>query len=1626
MNITAPRPTYASTNPLTDTYADDNLHARLKKIIGAHAQKADAKQLLSFADIYFRGIPCEEMAPYTDEAICRHLEHAYAFFKTPLKKASIKLDVSNPKNSHNTLIHVNMADQPFLVDSVWAEAARLGYEVHHTFHPIIATKRDDKGTLTLFDGAGSSDDMMGFESLMTIEIDRAEDKDLSMITERIRSVLTDAQIVVEDFPKMTGRLQETLSHLKAHPGPIAQQHEENIAFVEWLLDNNFIFLGYRKYDVTRKSGKTYMQVSKKTGLGIMRDDADSSVSSAKTLEELAPNMKRYITGQEQITITKALTKSTIHRRADMDYVGVKMFDAEGRVVCEHRFLGLFTSRAYTCVASEIPLIRQKIYHVLEIEGNHATGGHNHRTLVNILETYPRDELFQISTQDLQRIASGILHLKSRQHCRLFVRQSDDERLVSAMVFLPRDKVPRNLRSRIQKVLAAAYHAQDIEYQVYVGDLPMARLFFKIRVTEGAKPSLSDAEIEERIVTVVQSWDDTLMQELTRLHGEGEALRLHRKYAATFRAGYREYTDVVMAARDIDHLEHIEDGADFAVSLTALADGKTTSLKIFRPDSAISLSDIMPIFDRMGLFVTEEHPHKIRRGDKVIWIHDFHVLQAEENTRELNDNKVVMRLTEALRLVWSGEMDNDRLNSLITCGNMGVEAIVVLRSFVAYMQQMGTKYSQEYIRSVLVKHPKLAGKLWKIFEARFSPANPMSEAEKLEKSLTLALNTQLKDVSVLDEDLIIRKMLAIIKATVRTNAFARASVTAPLAFKIKSSAVPDLPKPHPLFEIFVYHPVVEGIHLRGGKVARGGIRWSDRIADYRTEVLGLMKTQMTKNAVIVPVGSKGGFVLKKAPCDVKDLASCDRDTLNKAVKDAYSTYIRTLLSVTDNIVDGQVTTPVDVRRYDDEDPYFVVAADKGTATFSDTANGISGDMGFWLSDAFASGGSQGYDHKGMGITARGGWECVKRHFREMGKDIQSEDFTVIGVGDMGGDVFGNGMLLSKHICLQVAYNHMHIFIDPKPHAAKSWEERKRLFTTPHTTWADYKPELISKGGGVFSRKAKSIPLSAEMKKMLRLNKAEASPNEIIRAALKMEADLIWNGGIGTFIKASTESDLDVGDRANDDIRINGKEVKAKVIGEGGNLGLTQLGRIEYALNGGRINTDAVDNSAGVACSDHEVNIKILLTQAMRDGKLDMKARNKLLAEMTDEVAELVLRGNYLQSQILSQKLLTDDNLPVLCRRLMHYLEKKGQLDRAIEFLPDDETIDVRIKAGKSFTRPELSVLMAYAKMDIYSNLLASDLPDDSTLLPYLVDYFPTPLGKKFRPQMETHRLRREIIATQVTNEVVNRMGLTFISRMSEETGHTISTITKAFLLSKRLYKLDEKWADIEALDNKVPADTQLEMQENVRKLAEYVSFWFLRNGTMPLSINEAYNRFEKPVTDALSVLPKHMTQSMTKRFNERVAHWQKKGLTKAQAEAITLVSMANSAQDVSATALATGRKVDEVMDLHFRIGERLQMDILHTKARNIPISNNWQRVAALGIIDDLYTYQKEITAQVIKTENKQSKDADSALASWLNKRVKSVDQYERLLGEIKGYGTPDHAMFNVVLGQLKGITSQSVE
>ncbi|MFT7144596.1 MAG: glutamate dehydrogenase, partial [bacterium] len=1319
-----------------------------------------------------------------------------------------------------------------------------------------------------------------------------------------------------------------------------------------------------------------------------------------------PNLKHYYSDKKElITITKALTKSLVHRRADMDYIGVKEYDKKGNIIGEHRFLGLLTSRAYTTNPREIPLIRKKIEAVIERQHNLHPQSHNFKALVNILETYPRDELFQINVTDLERISTGILNLKERQQVRVFVRHSQHELLTTAMVYIPTDRMSSTLRRTIVSLLKEAYNAEDVEFLISIGESRLSRLFLKIRSKPPTTPKISDEDVETMVRKVAKSWSDDLSSELCNIYGEREGLHLHERYGSAFRVGYQENNSVTFAMHDIVSFENMTNNKlDFLVAIT---DGKDDEvhLKVFHRNGRINLSKLMPTFDNMGLHITDENSTSIRHADTgKIWIHDFGI-QVGKGQSKLHEEKTVAILTEALERAWYGELENDNLNALIVEASLTVREIVYLRAFVAYLQQTAMPYSKGYLRQTLIQNADISKTLCDLFDVTFNPA----KADKRKSAISTQnrkLETMLASVKSLDEDVILRQIWDVIKACVRTNAYQSDNPTAPFAFKVRSADVPNLPKPHPLFEIFVYHNTVEGIHLRGGMVARGGLRWSDRPEDFRTEVLGLMKTQMTKNAVIVPLGSKGGFVLKVPPTENT------RQAMMEAVQHVYKIFIGGLLSVTDNLSAGKVLKPRDVICLDDDDPYLVVAADKGTATFSDMANGeaVAADYwdgtkdGFWLGDAFASGGSNGYDHKKMGITARGAWECVKHHFREQGKDIQKEEFTTVGIGDMAGDVFGNGMLLSKKTKLVAAFNHMHIFIDPTPDVVSSYKERARLFESPRLSWADYDQKLVSKGGALFSRSDKSVVISKEAQKALGLTKSKMTPNELIQGILRAPVDLLWNGGIGTFIKAESESNADVGDRANDAIRINADELRTKVFGEGGNLGSTQLARVEYALNDGFVNTDAIDNSAGVNCSDIEVNIKILLRLIQENSKMSDTARNKLLGEMTEEVGLLSLEANYRQSQILSIAQTVSKDMLEPHKRLISSLEKKGFLDPKLEFLPNEEELENRVKEGRGLTRPELSVLMAYTKMDLYNTLLDSHLPSEEVLEDlYLYNYFPTKLQKKYKDMMDQHRLKREIVATQVTNELINRMGLTFMDRMMDETGHEACTITRAFIIAKALLGAQKWYDDIDELDNKVSAEVQRELRGIVKHLLEDTAFWILRNGKdKPLSINKALDALRKPFDDVCKNLEKHLTTDMKARIVRRKSYWLNKGVPEKIAKTWSFIPTLNCSADVATISVETGQSVSEVMDLHFRVGECLNMQVLHNRTRSIPVLNNWQRVGSLSIIEQLYGYQKQITGQVI-AEKKRSgvKSADEAVDKWLNHKNGTVTKYDVALGQLKG-------------------------
>lgn len=1599
-----------------------------KSLLKQLSKKKDSKNLEKFATIALDKTPEEEVVHLVESRshLADGLEKSFQLMKD-WKMGEINVHSFRSKDTSNIVLQAYLEDGPFLVDSIWEELHERGLEVRHTFHPVFIVKRDKNGKLIDFSENTEQSEVgegLTREVLIHLEYEYIDDDaEIAEVTKVVQNLLKEATAVKQDFGQMLGQMELLVKQTSAEKK--ASKHKEEAEFFKWLMDGNYIFLGYRHYTISQSHKKTYMQLTKKSGLGILRDDKKSSVYQKKCLDDVPPNLKHYYSNKKEfVTITKALTKSPVHRRADMDYIGIKEFDAKGNVIGEHRFLGLLTSRAYTTNPRVIPMVREKIQTVLERQTNLNPQSHNHKALVNILETYPRDELFQINTDDLERISLGVLNLKERQQVRVFIRHSRHELLTTAMVFIPIERMSTVLRRKIVNQLKEIYNAEDVEFLLSIGESRLARLFLKIRSTPPATPVVSDADVEACVRNIARSWSDELEHALCHAFGEKVGLKLSKKYAAKFRAGYRENNPVSLAMMDIAAFENMQNhDLNYLVSI-GKGHKDETHLKVFHRGSRINLSQLMPTFDNMGLHVTDENSTLIKVDNQDIWVHDFGV-QLQEGQEAIHEPEVVNVVTEALERAWYGELENDELNSLMIRAGLKLREVIYLRAFVAYLQQCVMPYSKGYIRGTLVRQVKISKALCDLFETRFNPSLDEKTRDKHVTKLRQEIEEMLSTVKSLDEDVILRQVLAVVNACLRTNAFQNESHTAPLAFKLRSKDIPNLPKPHPMCEIFVYHNTVEGVHLRGGMVARGGLRWSDRPEDFRTEVLGLVKAQMSKNAVIVPVGSKGGFVLKAKPVDNS------REAMMTAVQSAYKIFINGLLCLTDNLSAGKVLKPRNVVCADGDDPYLVVAADKGTATFSDIANGeaMKADYwdgtkdGFWLNDAFASGGSNGYDHKKMGITARGGWECVKHHFRELGRNIQEQEFTVVGIGDMAGDVFGNAMLLSKKTKLVAAFNHMHIFLDPNPDCEKSYKERERLFKNPHLNWGDYDRKLLSNGGDIVSRSEKSITVSKEVQDILGLSKNKLTPNELIQGILRAPVDLLWNGGIGTFVRAASENNAGVGDRANDSIRIIGKELRVQVVGEGGNLGFTQLGRIEYAKNGGRINTDAIDNSAGVNCSDIEVNTKILMRLIQEGTKMTDAQRNKLLVELTDNVGELALEANYRQAQILSIAQVVSKDMIEPHKRLIHNLEKKGILDRAIEFLPTEEELDERAKEGQGLTRPELSVLMAYAKMDLYDTLVQSKLPGEKVLQDlYLYNYFPTKLIQKYKNYMDEHRLKREIVATQVTNELVNRMGMTFMDRMMDETGKPACTITRAFIVAKTLLGAQEWFDTIDSLDNVVDANVQKEMRNVVKALLEGTAFWFLRNsGDGPLDIEKAIQRYETSFMQVRTGLSKHLTSDMKKRIDVRYQSWVKKGVPEKVAQTWAHMQSLNCSADVATIALETGQTVADVMDLHFRVGEFLNLDLLHNRTRSIPVMNNWQRVGSLSIIEQLYGYQKQITGQVIAEKQAcKLKKADEAVTKWIEHKNGSMSQYNRLLDELKATETTSHAMLNVALGQLKGL------
>ncbi|MGH3365715.1 MAG: NAD-glutamate dehydrogenase, partial [Nocardioidaceae bacterium] len=1396
---------------------------------------------------------------------------------------------------------------------------------------------------------------------------------------------------------------------------------EACELLRWLADDHFTFVGYREYALQVVEGEDMLRAVPGTGLGILRSDQDMSSSFGK----LPPEVRAKAREKQLMIITKANSRSTVHRSAYLDYIGIKTFDSDGEVAGERRFLGLFSSAAYTESVTRIPVLRRKATEVISRSGFNPPS-HSGKTLMDVLETYPRDELFQTPVDDLLPITDAVMHLRERRQLRLFVRSDPYGRYLSCLVYLPRDRYTTQVRERMMSILMRAFDGTSIDYTARVSESVLARLHFVVRVTPGeAMVDVSLPELEHKLADAARSWSDDFVQATHDLMGEETAAQLTKVYAGAFPEAYKENFPARTAATDLRRLEEVPavDGISLSLYEPVDCSPEQRRFKVYRRGGPLSLSTVLPLLSRMGVEVVDEHPYEITPPDRdPSYIYDFGLTYSRrfpEETREL--------FQEAFLAVWRGHVESDGFNRLVLAAGLTWRQVSVLRAYAKYLRQGGTTFSQDYIEDALVANVPIARLLVELFEARFDPGRSgdigadsearLAKVDSVEGRVENALDA----VSNIDQDRILRSYLTLIRATLRTSFFQFDEDGAGkdyVSFKMEPTQIPELPEPRPRFEIYVYSPRFEGVHLRFGPVARGGLRWSDRREDFRTEVLGLVKAQMVKNAVIVPVGAKGGFVCKQLP----DPAG-DREAWLAEGVACYRQFISGLLDVTDNLVGGDAVTPERVVRHDGDDTYLVVAADKGTATFSDIANEVARQYAFWLGDAFASGGSAGYDHKAMGITARGAWESVRRHFREMDVDCQRQDFTCVGIGDMSGDVFGNGMLLSEHTRLVAAFDHRHIFFDPDPDAATSYAERQRLFGLSRTTWADYDASLISEGGGVFSRTQKSIPVSAQVRDALGLDQdvAKLPPNELLRAILTAPVDLLWNGGIGTYVKAEGETQAEVGDKANDAIRVDGGQLRCRCVGEGGNLGFTQRGRIEYARAGGRINTDFLDNSAGVDTSDHEVNIKILLDGVVADGDLTHKQRNSLLADMTDEVGALVLDDNYEQNVALALANAQSAQLLHVHEDWIKRLEKASLLDRELEFLPTSKEMVQRRAEGLGLTQPELCLLFAYTKTVLGYELLDGDLPDDPFLRGHLYRYFPSAMRHGYRRQMNTHPLRREIVVAQVVNEVVNTAGITFFHRISQETGASADELVRAHLVVREIYGCDALLAEISALDNQVTAQTQTRMRLQVRTLIERASRWIVTNRRHPMDSDATVDHFGTAVQTVVAALPEILRGAEFELFEERRRALVEAGVPDRLASAVASMPPAYAVLGVVETA-----KRDEVdpllvARLHFAVAERLGIGALLQRILTLPRDDRWQTMARAALRDDLHHVHAQITAQVMARTDA-ADDPEQRIKTWSEAEGVALGRASSTLEEIWADEQPDLARLSVGLRVVRSLLS----
>lgn len=1609
-----------------------------------HIPQKNKMDYKGFLKTFYTNVPKEDMSMMAPENVAftakNHLELSHSRKKGDNPAISVFTPGKKKEGWDGTCTVIDIVndDMAFLVDSVVAEIIRHNHQITVFIHPILYTKRNSSGKISnIFakeekNTAGQSH--IHIELSRVISQEQREELKIGLL-----KVLTDTRYANRDWKAMLGKLKEARKTLESASAKVSNALVvEYQAFLDYLSDNNFTILGYREYDFIHEKKSIKSKIIKGSSLGLLSDEIQP-VYINEARKSLTETQQRARSEQEPMTISKINKRSTVHRRVPLDAISIKKYDKKGKVIGEILFIGLFTSVTYSRSVVDIPYLRMKVDNVVR-RSKFANASHNHKAIRHILEKYPRDEILQMDDKLLYGHAISILRLQERPQIALYTRPDLFGRYISCLVYVPREKYETRLRLKFQHLLEEELGGKCTNYKVSQDDSPLSRVLYQIDINSlGRIPKFSTRKLELALIEAGQNWADRLKQTIEdKIDDADRTAQLIQRYAHAFPISYHEHYAPTQAVLDIEKISNIIDGDQIDLELYQQKDSDElqTCLKLYHAKTPLALSDVLPIMENMGLDVITEFPSAIQpaRFQHNVWIHDFLIKPSHKN-KDVDIKASKSSFEDVFKKTWNKQMESDSLNMLAFYAQMPWHDIAILRAYTHYLRQTGTALSLPYMESAITTYPGIANDIVSLFKDMFNPNENRLSDKKIDNRVQ-KIYKSLDRVDALDHDRIFRSIVGLICATLRTNYFQKdekGNHKPYLSFKLDSSKILELPEPKPYREVFVYSACVEGVHLRGDKIARGGLRWSDRHEDFRTEVLGLMKAQQVKNAIIVPMGAKGGFVVKNPP------KNGDRKAQLEEGINCYKIFIRGLLDITDNRKGEDIINPKDVARYDENDPYLVVAADKGTASFSDIANELSEEYGFWLGDAFASGGSAGYDHKKMGITARGAWESVKRHFREINHDVQSQEFDVIGVGDMAGDVFGNGMLLSEHIQLIGAFNHLHIFCDPNPDAAKTFQERQRLFDDVKG-WDDYNKKLLSKGGRIYLRQEKSLELTKEIKKRFDIEEDKISPNQLIRAMLKSRTDLLWFGGIGTYIKSKNETDIDVGDTGNDNLRINATEVRAKVIGEGANLAITQAARIEYAKNGGLLNADYIDNAGGVASSDDEVNIKILLGDVMRKPKhgLDLKKRNKLLESMTEDVANHVLRGNYQQAQGISLMDIQAAKNISAHDQLMTHLKKKVGLSRTLEKLPKPAEIEKRARIGKGLTRPELSVLQSYAKIAYTADLLNSDIPDNKAMEERLYRYFPKKLSKHYSKEILNHRLKREIIATTLANGIVNRMGPDFIRDRMEKCGASAEEVAKAYIIVREAFGLRETWDNIEALDGKVPAAVQLDaLRETARMIGRAVT-WFLTRFGRKLDINRDIATFEDGIQAVKKNLDDVVPEELLNKIQQLTDNGINNGLPKNLSHDISLMPVLGSACDIIRISMDNKFEIPVTAQVYFELGDYFHLDWMRQKARHLPTDGQWSARALEGIIDQLYTCQAGLTVRILKdmgdeiTQNKKSSKkkkgetdigcvgCDSALQAWITDRGAQAKLLEPLFSELRRSANLDISMLIIAEQRLRNI------